>query len=266
MTGTGLRMDQAAAAYFVLTSPRRAEVMIGPAGTGKTRTATELARIWAGPGWGRWSRSPPLSNARNVIRDEAARNGVTLQRTTPPNGSDTPSTPGKAATRWSSPGHPDHPGRGVDDVAAGPGRRDPPRRQHGAKVVVTGDPMQLQAVESGGGMTMLARRLGHVQLCEASRFPHAWEREATLRLRQGDVTVLADYPQHGRLHAGHAEDILEDAARAYLHDRLNGKDTLLMAGTDAMAAELSRRVRGDLIRWGIVSDGPSVRLRNGSRA
>ena len=73
---------------------------------------------------------------------------------------------------------------------------------HGAKVVVTGDPMQLQAVEGGGGMAMLARHLGHVQLSEASRFTHAWEREATLRLRDGDVTVLTDYRLHDRLHVG----------------------------------------------------------------
>jgi len=77
---------------------------------------------------------------------------------------------------------------------------------------------------------------------------------------------LADYRQHGRLHVGGAEQMLEDAARAYLHDRLNGRDTLLMAGSDAMAAELSRRIRDDLIRWGAVSDGPTVRLRDGAEA
>ena len=80
------------------------------------------------------------------------------------------------------------------------------------------------------------------------------------------MTVLADYLQHDRLHAGNAEDILEDAARAYLHDRLNGKDTLLMAGTDAMAAELSRRIRDNLVHWGFVDDGPSVAIINGYRA
>lgn len=115
-----------------------------------------------------------------------------------------------------------------------------------------------------------ARHLGHVQLSEASRFTRAWERQATLRRRTGDVTVLTDYRLHDRLHdrlhVGKGEDILEDAARAYLHDRLNGKDTLLMTGTEARAAELSRRVREDLIRWGIVSDGPVVRLRDGAHA
>ena len=51
-TGSGLHLDQAAAAYRLLTSDRRAEVMIGPAGTGKTRTVAAMARAWraANPG------------------------------------------------------------------------------------------------------------------------------------------------------------------------------------------------------------------------
>ena len=267
IAGSGLRMDQAAAAYYVLTSPRRAEVMIGPAGTGKTRTAAELARIWGQARMGPVVALTTSSNARNVIRAEAAAHGVTLESYN--------------TAEWL--GHTEHAREARNPVDVAPGslvildeasmmslpdlaaiiRR---AAQHGAKVVVTGDPMQMQAVEGGGGMTMLARRLGHVQLSEASRFRHAWEREATLRLRQGDATVLTGYRQHGRLHAGYADEILEDAARAYLHDKLNGNDTLLMAGTEELAAELSRRVRDDLIQWGVVDGGPSVRLMNGSRA
>jgi hypothetical protein len=266
-TGSGLRMDQAAAAFFLLTSPRRAEVMVGSPGTGKTRTAVEIARLWSAAGMGPVVALTTSSNARNVIRDEAARHGVALQAYN--------------TAEWL--GHSEQaresrrpielrPGTlltldeaslmSLADLAAIVGRAT----LHDAKVVVTGDPMQLQAVESGGGMTMLARTLGHVQLSEAGRFRHAWEAEATLRLRDGDVTVLTEYRKHGRLHAGYAEDILEDAARAYLHNRLNGQHTILMAGTDAMAAELARRVRGDLIAWGIVSDGPAVGLRDGARA
>ena len=75
-TGSGLRMDQAAAAWYVLTSPRRAEVMVGPAGTGKTRTAIEMARAWQQAGMGPVVALTASSNARNVMREEAARHGV----------------------------------------------------------------------------------------------------------------------------------------------------------------------------------------------
>ena len=51
--GSGLRLDQAAAAFAVLTSARRAEVMAGPAGSGKTRTVAQMARPGRRPGWGR---------------------------------------------------------------------------------------------------------------------------------------------------------------------------------------------------------------------
>ena len=172
-TGSGLRMDQAAAAWYVLTSPRRAEVMVGPAGTGKTRTAIEMARAWQQAGMGPVVALTASSNARNVLREEAARHGVT----------------GLACyntAEWL--GHAKGAREARDPVALAPGtlitldeasmtsitdlaavlRR---AAVHGAKVVVTGDPMQLQAVEGGGGMALLARHLGHVQLSEASRFP-----------------------------------------------------------------------------------------------
>jgi hypothetical protein len=261
-------MDQAAAAWYILTSPRRAEVMVGPAGTGKTITAIEMARAWRQAGLGPVVALTASSNARNVLREEAARRGV-----------------GELAcyntAEWL--GHAKGGREARDPIGLAPGtlitldeasmmsigdlaavlRR---AAVHGAKVVVTGDPMQLQAVEGGGGMALLAGHLGHVQLSEASRFRHGWERQATLRLRDGDVTVLTDYRLHDRLHVGPGEEMLEDAARAYLHDRLAGNDTLLMAGTEAMAAELSRRVREDLVRWDAVSDGPAVRLRDGAQA
>ena len=267
ITGSGLRMDQAVAAYHLLTSARRAEVMVGPAGTGKTRTAVEMARMWQPPGWARSSRSPPPATPATYCARKPRRQGVDLAAYN--------------TAEWLGHTKDGRESRPPVDLAPGtlieldeasqmslPDLAAVLRRaaERDVKVVVTGDPMQMQAVEGGGGMDMLARRLGHVQLSEAWRFAHPWEREATLRLRDGDKTVLAEYRQHDRLHAGRAEHILDPAARAYLHDRLPGKDTLLMCGTDAMAAELSRRVRDDLIRWGAVSDGPAVTIMNGYRA
>ena len=53
------------------------------------------------------------------------------------------------------------------------------------KLILAGDQEQLAAVEGGGAMTLLADRLGYVQLAEPVRFTAAWERAASLRLRPG---------------------------------------------------------------------------------
>ena len=71
-----------------------------------------------------------------------------------------------------------------------------------AKLMLAGDHAQHEAVHAGGGMGMLARSLGYVQLGEALRFREQWQREASLRLRAGDVTAVTAYDQQGRIVAG----------------------------------------------------------------
>ena len=50
-------------------------------------------------------------------------------------------------------------------------------------------------------MSLLAEALGYARLAQPVRFRHAWEQEASLRLRDGDTSVLAEYDQHGRIAA-----------------------------------------------------------------
>ena len=68
-TGSGLRLDQAAAAFLAVTSDRRAEILVGPAGSGKTRTAAEAARAWREAGMGEVYGLTTSQAARNVLRD-----------------------------------------------------------------------------------------------------------------------------------------------------------------------------------------------------
>ncbi len=133
------------------------------------------------------------------------------------------------------------------------------------RVLITGDHEQLAAVEGGGGMMMLVRQMGHVQLAEPVRFAYEWERDATLRLRAGDTSVLAQYEEQGRLRGGDAEEAMELASRAWLADHLSGKDSLLIARTREQARELSRRVRDELLHYGLVQQGGEVQLRDGAR-
>ncbi len=136
----------------------------------------------------------------------------------------------------------------------------------GAKLILAGDTQQLQAVESGGGLSLLADALGFVQLAKPVRFRAAWEQAASLRLRAGDTTVLTEYDQHARITGGEPEQMMDAAAAHYVALSLDGTDVLLMAADHALRRELSRRIRDDLIRLGVVQTGPAVRIADGAVA
>jgi len=261
-TGSGLRLDQAAAAYHALTSTRRAEVLAGPAGSGKTRTLAEMARIWLKAGRGEVIGLTTSQTARNVLADAGVPQAYNTARFLGHLRGQREALGVLPVERGSLLILDEASMMSLADMAAILALA----HANDCKVVVTGDHEQLTAVEGGGGMMLLARRQGYVQLAEPQRFTHGWERDATLRLRAGDVTVLAVYEEHGRLRGGTAEEAVEQAYRGWLADHLDGKDTLLMARTEEQARELSRRARDDLIRYGLVADGPTIRLAQGEQA
>ncbi len=125
----------------------------------------------------------------------------------------------------------------------------------GAKVLPVGDPRQLGTIGPGGALADLAEHGIVHQLAEVRRFAHDWEAPASLRLRDGDVTVLDEYAKHGRLvDGGTTEQAETAAARAYLADVLNGKESLLMVGTNAAAARVSAELRAELVALGRVAE------------
>ena len=243
----GLRLDQAAAVWHVLTSARTVEVITGPAGTGKTRVLAAIARAWDGPVFG----TATSQNATNGLRQAGVRVAANttrlladLQRGRIPPGSLILADEGSmiSFTHLAA----------IAEYAF----------RHGCKLVLAGDQEQLAAVEGGGAMTLLADRLGYVQLAEPVRFAAAWERAASLRLRAGDATVLDGYDQHGRIRGVPADQAMDQAARAYVATYLTGRNVLLMAADWARCRELSRRIRDDLIHLGLVGAGrPSGSLR-----
>jgi hypothetical protein len=66
-TRTGLRADQAAAAFSVLTDGRRVSVTSAPAGSGKTWVLAAAGRAWAAAGLGRVIGITPSQSARNTL-------------------------------------------------------------------------------------------------------------------------------------------------------------------------------------------------------
>ena len=256
VTGSGLLLSQAAAAFAILTSSQRVDVLVGPAGTGKSRTIAAIARIWPQlhPG-GRVIALTETQQAASLLREMgiAGAHNISLfladrRLRHIPAGSLILIDEASMVTM-------DH----LDQLTA-------IARAAGAKMPLAGDPAQHQAVEGGGGMAMLERRHGSLQLAEPLRFADPWERGASLRLRAGDPAVIAEYDQCGRILAGSREQMLDDCYRRWLADHLQGTDSVMIASGNADALELSRRARADLIRYRRVHDGPGVQLRDGATA
>lgn len=259
--GSGLRLDQKTALWHALTSGRRVEVLVGPAGSGKTVTVAEAARIWRDAGIGQVYGLATSQAARNVL----AEAGVTMAENTARFLGHLRGQREVLGARNVAPGSllilDEASMMSMTDMAA----IVRTAARHGCKVLITGDHEQLTAVE-GGGMMMLTRQMGYVQLAEPVRFHHEWERDATLRLRSGDISVLREYDEHARLLGGTYEDAMEQAVRASMADHLGGKDTLLIARTREQCRELSRRVRDELITAGEVTTGAEIALRDGAKA
>jgi hypothetical protein len=147
-----------------------------------------------------------------------------------------------------------------------PSRNASLAEQHRGKVIAAGDTEQLQAVQNGGGMSLLADRLGYARLAEPVRFRAPWERAASLRLRDSDPTVAGEYDQHGRITGGATEEMTEAAAAHYITLAAGGTDVLLIAADHTLRRELSRRVRENLLRLGLVDDTQTVTIADGTTA
>ena len=261
LTRNGYRLDQAAVAFHVATSGRMVDVINAAAGAGKTTTLFLCARLWEQAGMGPVVGVTPSQASRNTLAQgiadsynsaqflghmrgqRGARGAIRV-----PEGA---LAAGDEASMLSTPDM-------ADTVLHLSGA--------GGKVIMAGDEHQLQAVESGGAMGLLIRSLGYLHLVEPQRFSARWERDASVRVRSGDIGALADYWQHGRIRGGEPENIAEDAAKAYIALTLEGKDALLMAQTNELRRELSRRIRGDLQHLGLVSRGDSVPIADGQEA
>ncbi len=261
VTASGLREDQAAAALSVLSDGRRVSVISAPAGSGKTRVLGELARAWTAAGLGPVIGITTSQSARNTLAG-----GVPVSFNSARFLGHLPGRRGALGAMTTGPG----PLLLVDEASmiSTPDLADliALATQRGGKVILAGDMQQLQAVQNGGGMSMLAARLGHVRLAEPVRFRQLWERAASLRLRDGDPAVLADYDQHARINGGSPEEMTDAAVTAYVAHAIEGTDVLLMSADHSLRRELSRRIRDDLVRLGLVSDDKTVTIADGARA
>jgi conjugative relaxase-like TrwC/TraI family protein len=123
----------------------------------------------------------------------------------------------------------------------------------GAKVVLVGDWAQLSAVEAGGAFQMLVRDRSDVtELSDVRRFTHEWERAASADLRLGIPKAADTYQTHGRIEGGDRETMLDRLYHGWASDVARGKRSLMIAPDNQTVLELNQRARADRLTSGHV--------------
>jgi len=267
LEGTDLDPSQREACLGLLTAARLINCLVAPAGTGKTHVMAAFARIWDAQRAGRVIGLTASTNAARVMAEEARQAGAPMLT------ANIAQFLGKIKDSGRTRPHmPVYPGDVlVVDEASQVGTEDMLRivriaRQCGAMIVAVGDTEQLEAVDAGGIFRLIAARHGHYQLTEVRRFRHAWERDASLRLRRGDFSVMAEYAGRGRVYHGPKDRVYDDAVALYVNDWMAGREALLMATSNETAAVLARLVRERLIGLGQVSGENALTLADGNAA
>ena len=279
----------------VATSDKRFQLVIAPAGTGKTKSMEALARAWKSAPGHRVVGLAPTARASAVLREDlgtvtdnvaklnhliwsagkrqqagqdigVAPIPAELVERAATQVKDTTKPPSKLAEWFTSLG----PGTLV--VLDEAGMVSTPALDAavgylmwaGADVVAVGDTKQLPAVQSGGVLTDIAAEYGAMTLSHVVRFTDRAEGPASLALRNGDEAALGFYADKGRVHSGESVAVVTDGYEAWRTDVAAGADSILLAYGNETVTDLNARARQD--RLGGADPGVEVELSDGLRA
>ena len=232
--GTALDAGQASLVRQMCTSGARLQLAIAPAGAGKTTAMRALTLAWTQDG-GQVLGLAPSAAAAAVLAEQTGIRTDTLAKLT-----------------WSL----DHGDLPDWAAAIGPstlviideaGMADTLSLDtavqfaigRGASVRLVGDDQQLAAIGAGGVLRDITHTHGALRLTELHRFTDPAEAAASLALREGKPEALDFYLDHGRVHVGDVATTTEDAFNAWVSDRAAGLDTIMIAPTRDLVAELN---------------------------
>ncbi|WP_449280589.1 MobF family relaxase [Leucobacter sp.] len=257
--GRLLADDQARALTSVAVSGRALDVLIGPAGAGKTTAMRALRTAWEREqGRGSIVGLAPSAVAAEVL---AADLGIRTENT---------------AKWWQN-----HQSAGASfrkgqlvivDEASLAGTLSLDRiTEHavevGAKVLLVGDWAQLHSVDAGGAFSLLVHdREDAPELVDVHRFINVWEKAASLDLRHGRPEAIDTYAEHDRVTGGSTEAMIDAAYTAWRTDTLAGAATMLIADSNEAVHTLNQRARAELILDGTVDARREVALEGDARA
>jgi Ti-type conjugative transfer relaxase TraA len=140
----------------------------------------------------------------------------------------------------------------------------------GAKVVLVGDPQQLQAIEAGAAFRSIAERHGGVEITEIRRQQVDWQRDATRQLATGRTgAALAEYAEHDMVHAAETRE----AARGELIDSWDreriakpNESRIILTHTNDEVRELNLAARERLRASGALGEDIAMQVERGERS
>ncbi|MFZ5748736.1 MAG: Ti-type conjugative transfer relaxase TraA [Pseudomonadota bacterium] len=141
--------------------------------------------------------------------------------------------------------------------------------KHGAKVVLVGDPEQLQAIEAGAAFRATAERHGGIEITEVRRQREDWQRDATRQLATGRTAeALHAYRDAGMV----VESETRAAAREALIDRWDSdrisdpaRSSIILSHTNEECDELNGLARDRMKRDGTLVTEFAVKTHRGER-
>jgi conjugative relaxase-like TrwC/TraI family protein len=111
------------------------------------------------------------------------------------------------------------------------------------RLVLVGDPRQLQAVGRGGMFDELCRSGRSHELVTIHRFRQPWEQAASLQLRAGNPEALDAYIDHGRVTEGTFEQLVAQAARTWIDHTAAGRRVAVIAETNEHVDQLNAAIQ-----------------------
>jgi len=140
----------------------------------------------------------------------------------------------------------------------------------GAKVVLVGDPQQLQSIEAGAAFRSIHDRHGGAEIGEVRRQREDWQRDATRELASGRTgDAISAYGRHDMVHSAETReqargDLIErwDRERQALPD----SSRIILTHTNAEVRELNEAARDRMREAGDLGEDVRVRVERGERS
>ncbi|KZC79440.1 conjugal transfer protein TraA [Sphingobium yanoikuyae] len=140
----------------------------------------------------------------------------------------------------------------------------------GAKIVLVGDPQQLQAIEAGAAFRAINERHGGVEITEVRRQHEEWQRDATRQLATGRTgEAIRAYADHGMVHAAETrEQARGELVERWDSERIAAPDQtrIILTHTNDEVRELNEAARDRMRVAGQLGDDVRMKTERGDRA